>query len=132
MIYAIVIKETGEVLDTRTLKKYWPNYGANELQGWRPPKKTYTKLGFAKTGFAHCPEIIKPDLAIGIFEMTEVVIDGKELDIEQKSRKEKRKLERQKRIYEYRIKLYKDRKHELEEYKTKLAETEKLLEKFKN
>lgn len=90
-IYAIVFKETGEIVAPDLFKKYWKNYGSNSLYGWNPPKKIYYTLGRARSGFAHIPNEIKDDLAIAKFIFGEIVEDGAELKEKQdKARKKKR------------------------------------------
>lgn len=98
MLYAIIIKKTKEVLDAATFKEYWKTYGCNGLYGWRKPKKIYTKLHLAKTGFSHIPDEIKPHVAIASFELSEIIMDGEDLDKEQRVRKEKAKQRKEKRI----------------------------------
>jgi hypothetical protein len=90
-LYALVIKETKEILDPIVFKKYWKNYGTNQLYGWSKPKKIYTKLGHAKTGFSHVPEQLKPHIAIASFAFDQFIIDGDVLQEEQIKRKEEKR-----------------------------------------
>jgi len=78
-LYAIIFKESGEVLTPDSIKKYWPSYGTNGLYGWRPPKKIYYTLGKAKQGFSYIPEQLKPKLAIAEFTYFKIVEEGTEL-----------------------------------------------------
>lgn len=102
-LYSIAFKETGEPLTPESFKKYWPNYGRNDLYGWRPPKKVYYSLGNAKKGFVHIPDELKPKLVIAEFTMSKIVEDGSELA--KKQAEAKFKLEKQREIAanEYRI-----------------------------
>lgn len=92
-LYAIIWKESKEILTPESFKKYWPNYGgaSSYLSGWRPPKKIYFKLGQAKSGFAHVPDAAKPFLEIAKFTLDSVVEDGKVLKEKQKQSKDKKK-----------------------------------------
>ena len=78
-LYALVIKETQEIVDAHTFSKYWKNYGevGSTLSGWRPPKKIYTRLRDAKSGFSHIPQQLKPLVEIAVFTKSGVAIDGK-------------------------------------------------------
>ena len=89
-LYAIMFKDTQEIVAPDLFKKYWKNYGSNSLYGWNPPKKIYYTLGRARSGFAHIPNEIKDDLAIAKFIFGEIVEDGAELKEKQdKARKKK-------------------------------------------
>ena len=58
-IYAIHYK--GQLLGSFR----WEGGGASSyLQGWRPPKKVYWKLGLARSGATHLPENILDDCEI--------------------------------------------------------------------
>lgn len=87
-IYAIIFKDTQEILTPESFKKYWPNYGGNNLYGWRAPKKVYYKLGHAKTGFSHIPNKLKSKLAIAEFSPSKIIEDGQKLHAQQLVNKE--------------------------------------------
>lgn len=92
-LFAIVHKDTKELLSPASFKKFWPNYGSSigsGLYGWRPPKKTYDTLGRAKAGFAHIPEKLKSELEIAEFIYSRSISDGEELREEQRKKKEKK------------------------------------------
>ena len=42
----------------------WGSGASSYLQGWRPPKKVYWKLGLARSGATHLPEDILDDCEI--------------------------------------------------------------------
>lgn len=89
-IYAIVFKETNEIVTPDSFCEYWERYGLNNLQGWGPPKKLYYTLGRARSGFSHMPSQIKDKTAIAKFVFGEIVEDGAELKEKQdKARKKK-------------------------------------------
>lgn len=90
MLYAINFKESGEILTPESYKKYWPNYGGNNLHGWKAPKKVYYTLGKAKNGFSHVPDQLKPLLEISEFTRTKSLVDGEELMKTQKEAKFKK------------------------------------------
>ena len=92
-LYAIVFKESGEILTPASFKKYWPNYGQNNLYGWRPAKKIYYTEGRAKAGFAYIPDEIKGQLCIAVFTFEKELIDGAILCAEQNKRKIVKELE---------------------------------------
>lgn len=58
IIYAIHHK--GQLLGSYQ----WRNGAASYLQGWRPPKKVYWKLGLARSGATHLPENLLDDCEI--------------------------------------------------------------------
>ncbi len=103
-IYAIVWKESKEVLSPQSYEKYWPSYGQNSLYGWRPPKKIYFKLGLAKSGFSHIPEQMKPLLEIAKFTFSETVADGNTLMQKQKITKQEKEKLRKQRHAQYELK----------------------------
>jgi HD-like signal output (HDOD) protein len=124
-LYAIVFKESKEILDPKTIKKYWPNYGSagsSGLYGWRPPKKIYDTLGRARTGFAHIPEQIKDQLAIATFTFDEFVEDGDDIKKVQEANREKKKILKEKRLLKY-------QKERLERDKAEIARREEELNK---
>ena len=85
-LYVLLIKETQEVVSAKSIKQYWKSYGSSSaygLYGWRPPKKIYDSLGRAKAGFAHIPADMKPLVEIAVFEKTESILEGSELQQEQ-------------------------------------------------
>lgn len=96
-IYAIVFKDTKQILTPYSFKEYWKNYGGNNLYGWRAPKKLYFTLGRAKWGFAHIPEELKSKVSIARFDFTEIITDGEELKEKQKVAREKKEVEYQAR-----------------------------------
>lgn len=57
-IYAIHYK--GQLLGSFK----WGSGASSYLQGWRPPKKVYWKLGLARSGATHLPEDILDDCEI--------------------------------------------------------------------
>ena len=87
-IYAIVFKDTGELITPRVIREHWPHYGDNSLYGWRPPKKIYDTIGRAKAGFAHLPEKVKDLLSIMEFVPQREIITGPDLRVEQDARRE--------------------------------------------
>lgn len=93
-LYAIVFKSDKKLVTPAELKKRWPNYGSNELYGWRPPKRVYDTVAKAKAGFAHLPEDLKPELCIHPFGPVGEPIDGVVLVEEQQARREKREAAR--------------------------------------
>lgn len=102
-LYAIIITKTGEILDAKTFKEYWKNYGSNSLYGWRKPKKIYLTLGQAKSGFAHVPKEMSEHLSIAEFGYVKEILAGSEvLEIQEKSRIKKRE-ETNKRIAKYKL-----------------------------
>lgn len=115
-LYSIAFKETGEPLTPESFKKHWPNYGTNNLYGWRPPKKVYYSIGNAKKGFAHIPEELKPKLVIAEFTMSKIVEDGADLAKKQADSKFKLKKQREIAANESRIL---ELKQQLESYGSK-------------
>lgn len=107
-LYAIVITQTKEILDPESFKKYWKNYGSNWLCGWRKPKKVYLKLGQAKCGFAHIPEEMKPHLSIAEFTFKDFIIDGGQIQEEQKNRKDAERQRRNEKLAKYRLRIAED------------------------
>jgi len=103
-LYAITLKETGEVLNAKSFAKYWKNYGSNQLYGWRMPKKVYTTLGQAKSGFAHVPFDLKSHLEISIFTRSSAAMDGESLRDDQEERRAKKDQVRKERIAKNRLK----------------------------
>lgn len=96
-LFVIVWKESGEILDPKSFKKYWPNYGSkrpHRSYGWRPTKKVYYTLGTAKSGFKYIPKEIKKELAIAEFSLDNIVMDGVELEKVQEESKLKKELKR--------------------------------------
>ena len=89
ILYAIVFKDTLKLLTPEESKRRFPNYGQNELYGWRPPKKVYNTLPKAKAGFAHIPDSLKKELCIHPFGPVGEVLDGEALMAEQHARREK-------------------------------------------
>ena len=116
-LYAIIITKTRQVVDAATFKEYWKNYGGNSLYGWRKPKKIYTKLHLAKTGFSHIPDDLKPHLSIAEFSFKEILMDGADLQADQESRKrakeENNRLKSAKRQLELKEREYERLKQEL-------------------
>lgn len=96
-VFAIVFKDTNEILTPDTFKKYWPGYGSNNLYGWRPPKKIYYTIGTARSGFSHIPDKIKPKLAIATFGFVKLIEDGAELYKKQEANRGKREALREQR-----------------------------------
>lgn len=90
-LYAITFKD-GTILSPESFKVYWPNYGNNSLYGWRKPKKIYTELKQAKTGFSHIPKELKLLVQISKFKFDGSVISGGDLANEQAKRKEEKTL----------------------------------------
>jgi len=80
VLYALHFE--GEQLNSNSFKKYWKNYGStgSALQGWRPPKKIYSKLGHAKTGICHVPAEIRPKVEIVEYRPVRVVQVGSSKD----------------------------------------------------
>jgi hypothetical protein len=103
-LYAITFKETGEVLNAKLFSQYWKTYGGSQLYGWRMPKKIYTTLGKAKSGFAHVPYDLKPHLEISIFTRSSAVMDGETLRDDQEERRAKKDQARKERLAKYRLK----------------------------
>lgn len=104
-MYAIVFKETNEILTPKSFKKFWPNYGSAQghLYGWRPAKKFYEKIGQAKSGFAHIPDQLKPLLKIVKLGVVEDVIDGEELKEKQDISRKKKVIAQEKRRSEWKL-----------------------------
>lgn len=100
-LFVIVFKDSKAPVTTDNIKKYWPNYGTNELYGWRPPKKVYFKLHHAKAGFSHLPADLQPYLEICKYGYIETVIDGEILGIEQNYNSSKKACEGAKRFLEW-------------------------------
>jgi hypothetical protein len=120
-LFALTFKDSGEILTPDSYKKYWKNYGRNDLTGWHPPKKIYYTLGTAKAGFGHIPEQIKPLVEISKFVRSECVIDGAGLQTEQKVKRDKEELRKARQA-----------KYALELAERNLAEAKNKLEKLKN
>jgi hypothetical protein len=89
-IYAIVFKDTKEILTAESFRKFWKSYGSNNLCGWRFPKKLYFTEGKARAGFSHIPSQLKEKVEIARFDFAATVQDGAELAVKQKEKKEKR------------------------------------------
>jgi|LakMenEpi03Aug12_release.lakeMendotaPanAssembly.Ray.scaffolds.fasta_scaffold178645_4 hypothetical protein len=102
-LYAIIIKDTQELLNPKTFKSYWKNYGNNSLYGWRVPKKVYDSIGRAKAGFSHVPEEMKDKLAIAEFKISDILIEGTELKKIQDEKKERQEKEREQRNLRYKL-----------------------------
>ena len=119
-IYAIVYKKTKEIVTPKSFKQYWPNYGSNDLYGWRPAKKMYETLGQARRGFSFIPNLLKGDLDIAIFTFKEVVEDGSELSRKQAESKKKRELNKQKSQAKWAIKRAEQQLFEAQENLKKL------------
>lgn len=102
-IYAIVFKESKQILTPDSFKEYWKNYGGNNLYGWRAPKKLYFTIGRAKSGFAHIPEELKSKVEIARFDFAEAVEDGEKLQEKQQKVREKREDERKIRAAKYQL-----------------------------
>lgn len=49
----------GELLVGNVWKKYSSKYGDNGLYGWKPPKRVYFTLGYARAGRSHLPHQIR-------------------------------------------------------------------------
>jgi len=54
----------GKLISQNVWKDFSKNYGSNELQGWKPPKRLYYKLGHAKNGIRHLPKQIQNKVEI--------------------------------------------------------------------
>lgn len=102
-IYAIVFKDTKQILTPDSFKEYWKSYGANSLYGWRAPKKLYFTLGRAKGGFAHIPEELKSKVEIARFDFAESVEDGEKLGEKQKAAREIKEDKIKARLAKYRL-----------------------------
>jgi len=74
--YAIVLKNTKQVLSPDTIRQNYPNYGGNVLYGWKPPKKVYYKVGHAKSAYTLLPEKIR-----SLCVIVPLGIIGEELDM---------------------------------------------------
>ena len=96
-LYAIIFKDTGEILTPDSFKEYWKNYGSNSLQGWNPPKKIYYTLGRARSGFAHIPDELKEKTAIANFVFSEIIEDGAELKEKQYQARKKKEEKQEER-----------------------------------
>lgn len=61
----------------------WTAGGPSWLQGWRPPKKVYFKLGLARAGAAHLPVESLDDVEIVKYQPVQVVekLNGRERQI---------------------------------------------------
>lgn len=102
-IYAIVFKDTNEIVTPDSFCEYWERYGLNDLQGWGPPKKLYYTLGRAKSGFSHMPSEIKEKTAIARFVFGEIVEDGAELKEKQDRARLKKEEAKEKEQAKYRL-----------------------------
>lgn len=122
-LYAIMFKDTQEIVTPDLFKKYWKNYGSNSLYGWSPPKKIYYTLGRARSGFAHIPNEIKDDLAIAKFVFGEIVEDGAELKEKQdKARKKKEEKQEERNLIWKKVRAeeeFKRAQEELDKFKDK-------------
>jgi hypothetical protein len=69
-LYVLVLD--GFILTPDTFLQYWKNYGSigSNLQGWRPPKKIYYTLGYAKSGLKRVPKEIRDKVEIHKFVST--------------------------------------------------------------
>jgi hypothetical protein len=102
-LYALVFKDTGEIVTPTSFKEHWKNYGSNSLQGWKPPKKVYYKLCHAKSGFSHIPAEIKSEIVIAEFTSTNIVVDGAELKKVQLVNHKKLQKERELKSLEFQL-----------------------------
>ena len=103
-LYVLLIKDTQELISPQLVKQYWKTYGSassSGLYGWRPPKKIYDSLGRAKAGFAHIPAGMKPLVEIAVFEKTESILDGSELQQEQEQKLVLRRQKKEERSLKY-------------------------------
>lgn len=64
-LFALVLD--GNILTPDSFKEFWKNYSSNELYGWRPPKKIYYTIGYAKAGRHHVPAQIRDRVEIHRF-----------------------------------------------------------------
>lgn len=95
-IYAVVITETGEVLERKTLNKYLKIKDVEGNFRYRchiGPRKLYSSRGHAEAGFTHISQDLKPLCSIGRFSLVELVIEGADLSQKQADKKIKRKEE---------------------------------------
>jgi hypothetical protein len=104
-IYSLIFTESGDIVDKDSINAFNKANSIDIRVGlyYKLPKKTYTKLHFAKAGFAHLPEHLKPHVSIGEFTLSDIIIDGTSLQSEQDNRKQEREKERQIRIQQYRL-----------------------------
>lgn len=63
-----VLHFDGKILTPDSFREHWKNSGASCLQGWRPPKKIYFKLGHAINGLRRVPKEIRDKVEIVIYE----------------------------------------------------------------
>lgn len=126
-IYAIVFKDTKQILTPDSFKEYWKNYGGNNLYGWRAPKKLYFTIGRAKSGFAHIPEALKLEVEIARFDFAETVEDGEKLQEKQQKVREKREDERQTRAAKYQLEYAGRNLKEAKEKLRKIKESKTIL-----
>ena len=131
-LYALVFKESGEILTPDSFKQHWPNYGGNWLQGWRPPKKVYYKIGHAKTGFSHIPDAIKPSIAIAEFSVSKIVQDGEELLAKQKKAAAIKEIKSSISILKYQIENLRLEQERAKDNNNKIAELEQKLKELEN
>ena len=131
-LYALIFKDSGEILTPDSFKEHWPNYGGSWLQGWRPPKKVYYKIGHAKSGFSHIPDQIKPSIAIAEFTVSKIIEDGKNLVDKQKKSAKIKEIKQQISNLKYKRKIYEEKKKDLENYKNDLKKLEMELKKYEN
>lgn len=119
-LFVIIWKESEEILTPDSFKKYWPNYGSNNLHGWRPAKKIYYKMGQAKNGFSYIPDEIKPELAIAEFSLDKIVLGGVELNETQQKAKAKRIAKQEKNRADWELKLAEEKLKEAQDTINKL------------
>lgn len=98
IIYAIVFKDTNEVITEERIREIWPSYGHGS---YRVAKKVYFTLGTAKSGFSRLPDQIKSELKIQEFHPTGNSIPGEVIVEEYQKRAVKKKAADERRHQKY-------------------------------
>lgn len=86
-LYAIVFKDTNEILTEVKIREVYPSYGSGS---YRVGKKVYFTLGTAKSGYSHLPDKLKSLAKIQEFGPSGASYDGDALEAEYQKRLEKR------------------------------------------
>ena len=81
--YAIVLKDTNEIVTEDLIKQYCPDYHVTAFR-----KKVYFTIGTAKNGFASIPDDMQTFVKIQEFTPNGVSLDGVDLQNEYDARQE--------------------------------------------
>lgn len=59
-----VLHYQGQIISPNIWKQFSKNYGSSSLSGWKPPKKIYFSLSYAKSAIKHLPQQIRDKIEI--------------------------------------------------------------------